>query len=61
MEIIVGADDIDAETAEPWGWFNRSFPPPRHYRMGNASRLIHAVPVQSNRVDAPLLASSEFA
>ena len=25
LEIIVGADDIDAETAERWGWLNRSF------------------------------------
>jgi enoyl-CoA hydratase/carnithine racemase len=25
LEIIVGADDLDAETAERWGWLNRCF------------------------------------
>ncbi len=25
LEIIVGGDDIDAETAERWGWLNRAF------------------------------------
>ena len=25
LEIIVGADDIDADTAERWGWLNRAF------------------------------------
>ena len=25
LEIIVGADDIDAQTAERWGWLNRAF------------------------------------
>ncbi len=26
MEVILGCDDIDAETAERWGWVNRCFP-----------------------------------
>jgi enoyl-CoA hydratase/carnithine racemase len=26
MEAILGCDDIDADTAERWGWVNRSFP-----------------------------------
>lgn len=26
MEIILGSDDIDAETAERWGYLNRAFP-----------------------------------
>ena len=25
MEIILGADDLDAETAEKWGYLNRAF------------------------------------
>lgn len=27
MEVILGADDLDAETAERWGWLNRALPP----------------------------------
>jgi enoyl-CoA hydratase/carnithine racemase len=26
MEVILGCEDIDAETAERWGWVNRCFP-----------------------------------
>lgn len=26
MEVILGCDDIDAATAERWGWINRTFP-----------------------------------
>lgn len=26
MEVILGAEDIDATTAEHWGWVNRTFP-----------------------------------
>jgi enoyl-CoA hydratase/carnithine racemase len=26
MEVILGCEDIDAETAERWGWVNRTFP-----------------------------------
>jgi enoyl-CoA hydratase/carnithine racemase len=26
-EIVLGCDDIDAETAERWGWLNRALPP----------------------------------
>jgi enoyl-CoA hydratase/carnithine racemase len=26
MEVILGCDDIDATTAEAWGWVNRAFP-----------------------------------
>lgn len=26
MEVILGCDDIDAHTAERWGWVNRTFP-----------------------------------
>lgn len=27
LEVILGCDDVDAETAEAWGWVNRSLPP----------------------------------
>jgi enoyl-CoA hydratase/carnithine racemase len=27
LEIILGSDDLDAETAERWGWLNRALPP----------------------------------
>ena len=27
LEIILGCDDLDAETAERWGWLNRALPP----------------------------------
>jgi enoyl-CoA hydratase/carnithine racemase len=27
MEIILGGDDLDAETAESWGYLNRAFAP----------------------------------
>ena len=27
LEVILGCDDIDAETAERWGWVNRALPP----------------------------------
>src|SRR5207244_459230 len=27
MEIVLGSVDIDAETAERWGWLNRALPP----------------------------------
>ncbi|MEQ1702347.1 MAG: enoyl-CoA hydratase/isomerase family protein [Ilumatobacteraceae bacterium] len=27
MEVILGCDDIDAATAERWGWVNRALPP----------------------------------
>ena len=26
MEVILGCEDIDAQTAERWGWVNRTFP-----------------------------------
>jgi enoyl-CoA hydratase/carnithine racemase len=27
LEVILGCDDVDAETAERWGWLNRALPP----------------------------------
>jgi enoyl-CoA hydratase/carnithine racemase len=27
LEVILGCDDVDAETAERWGWLNRVLPP----------------------------------
>ena len=27
MEIVLGGDDIDAETLDAWGWLNRALPP----------------------------------
>jgi enoyl-CoA hydratase/carnithine racemase len=27
LEVILGCDDVDAETAERWGWVNRALPP----------------------------------
>src|SRR5207245_9471456 len=27
MEIVLGSIDVDAETAERWGWLNRALPP----------------------------------
>ena len=27
LEVVLGCDDIDAATAERWGWVNRAFPP----------------------------------
>lgn len=27
LEVVLGCDDIDATTAEAWGWVNRSLPP----------------------------------
>lgn len=26
MEVVLGCDDIDARTAESWGWINRALP-----------------------------------
>ncbi len=29
LEVILGGDDLDAETAEAWGYLNRALPPER--------------------------------
>jgi enoyl-CoA hydratase/carnithine racemase len=46
LEVILGCDDIDAATAERWGWVNRALPPDelRTY-VSNLARRIASFPV----------------
>jgi enoyl-CoA hydratase/carnithine racemase len=41
LEIILGSDDLDAETAERWGWLNRALPPEE--LDGFVTRLAHRI------------------
>ncbi len=51
MEIVLGADDLDAETAERWGYLNRIFGPDEidNWVM-NLARRIASFPVEAVRL-----------
>jgi len=51
MEIILGAQDIDAETAESWGYLNRALPAHEiDTWVGNLARRISSYPVAAVRL-----------
>jgi enoyl-CoA hydratase/carnithine racemase len=51
MEIILGGDDIDAETAERWGYLNRSFAPEEIAPfVDRLARRIASFPVEAVRL-----------
>jgi len=51
MEIIVGAGDLDAETAEKWGWLNRALPADAiDAHVAALSRRIASFPAQAVRL-----------
>lgn len=39
MEIVLAGEDIDAHTAEQWGWINRVVPDPVAYALAMARRI----------------------
>ncbi|MEP0201960.1 MAG: enoyl-CoA hydratase/isomerase family protein [Halioglobus sp.] len=51
MEIILGAQDLDAETAESWGYLNRALPAEEiDAWVGNLARRISRYPVAAVRL-----------
>jgi enoyl-CoA hydratase/carnithine racemase len=59
MEIVVGGVDIDAETAEAWGWLNRALPAVdlQHYVEHLAERIASFDPVAVRAAKASVLAA----
>lgn len=59
MEIVLGGDDIDAETLAQWGWLNRAFPDGelRPFVDGFAARLAGFPPEAVRRAKASVLAA----
>ncbi len=59
MEIVVGAVDIDADTAASWGWLNRAMPQVDlgRYVDGLADRIASFDPVAVRAAKASVLAS----
>ena len=57
MEIVLGGDDIDAETLERWGWLNRALPPGqlRPFVDGLAARIAGFPPEAVSRAKASVL------
>jgi len=60
LEIVLGGGDVDAATAEAWGWLNRAFPPgeARPYVEALAARIASVPPdviaLSKQAVDAAL-------
>jgi enoyl-CoA hydratase/carnithine racemase len=51
MEVVLGGIDLDAETAERWGWLNRALPPAEVGRFVDAlARRIAGFPPQAVRL-----------
>jgi enoyl-CoA hydratase/carnithine racemase len=59
MEIVLGGDDIDAETLENWGWLNRALPAGelRPFVQRLASRIAGFPPEAVSRAKASVLAA----
>ncbi len=59
MEIVLGGDDIDAETLASWGWLNRALPPDqlRSHVDALASRIASFAPEAVSRAKASVLAA----
>ncbi len=59
MEIVLGGDDIDAETLENWGWLNRAFGPGelRPFVDQLAARIASFPPEAVSRAKASVLAA----
>lgn len=53
LEVVLGGGDIDAETAERWGWLNRAFPP------GEARPYVEALAARIASVPAEVIALSK--
>jgi enoyl-CoA hydratase/carnithine racemase len=53
MEVVLGGADLDAETAERWGWLNRAFPP------GEARPHVEALAARIASVPAEVIALSK--
>lgn len=60
MEIVLGGDDIDAETLENWGWLNRALPPGelRPFVDRLAARIASFPPEAVSRAKASVLAAT---
>lgn len=51
IEVILGADDLDAETAEKWGWLNRALPADRiDAHVAALARRIASFPAEAVRL-----------
>ncbi len=51
MEIVLGGDDLDAETAERWGYLNRIYPAPQiDAAVGELARRIASFPPEAVRL-----------
>lgn len=60
MEVILGADDLDAETAERWGYLNRIFAPGEADPFVTAlARRIASFPVEAVRLAKESVNSAE--
>lgn len=59
LEIVLGGDDVDAETLERWGWLNRALPPDelRPFVDRFAARLASFPPVAVAEAKAAVLAA----
>jgi enoyl-CoA hydratase/carnithine racemase len=60
MEVILGADDLDAETAERWGYLNRIFAPNEIGPfVASLARRIATFPVEAVRYAKESINSAE--
>lgn len=59
MEIVLGGDDIDAQTLDAWGWLNRALPPEELSPFVNAlaARIAGFPPEAVSRAKASVLAA----
>jgi enoyl-CoA hydratase/carnithine racemase len=55
MEVVLGGADVDAETAERWGWLNRAFPP------GDARPFVESLARRIASVPADVIARTKQA
>lgn len=60
MEIVLGGDDIDAETLAQWGWLNRALAPDRltDHVDALAARIASFPPEAVSRAKASVLAAA---
>jgi enoyl-CoA hydratase/carnithine racemase len=60
MEIVIGGDDLDAETAERWGYLNRIFEPGEiDGFVMNLARRIATFPVEAVRLGKEAVNAAE--
>ena len=61
MEVVLGGDDLDAETAERWGYLNRIFPADKiDGWVMNLARRIASFPVEAVRLGKAAVNAAEL-